>query len=82
MELYFVGGWDKKRHLGHVDSFKECFEMVQKFISDHSYKSYYTRCHLADNVLVIDVGSWSQFFHLEQVKQSEWNEYSKIVPST
>lgn len=40
------------------------FAAMSKFLSDHNYKSYYTRTWEKGNELWMDVGSWSEFFVL------------------
>lgn len=39
----------------------EAFKVMQKFLTDHNYKSYYTRVWTEGNELWMDVGSWSEF---------------------
>jgi hypothetical protein len=36
--------------------------VIQHFLDDHNYKSYYTRSWEVDRVKWYDVGSWTEFF--------------------
>ena len=53
-----------KREIGQGTSFKECNLIINNFLKDHNYESYYWRYAYHDTHIWIDVGSWSQFFEL------------------
>lgn len=65
MVLRFENSIGVIRDIAEVSSKEDAFAEIQKFLSDHNYKSYYTR-HWNENPYhtIYDVGSWSEFFHL------------------
>ena len=55
---------------------RECKKLVKKinkFLDDHNYKSYYMQVCEDNGRLMIDVGSWSEFFYLEGMNFEEWS---------
>ena len=53
---------EKSRIIGGADTIKECHQIIMKFLDDHDYKSYYQRMWVEGGKVVVDVGSWSEFF--------------------
>ena len=51
---------------------EEVVKEINKFLDDHNYKSYYTQVCEDNGRLMIDVGSWSEFFYLEGMNFEEW----------
>ena len=56
----------KSRIIGEADTIKECHQIIMKFLDDHNYKSYYQRIGIENNKVIIDVGSWSEFFWISR----------------
>lgn len=50
--------------LGENVNREGAFKIMNKFLDDHNYKSYYIRSWQKGNKLWFDVGSWSEFFVL------------------
>lgn len=68
MILRFVNNNNKTRTrvIAKVNSEKEAYEEISKFLQEHNYTSYYTRTwYPKENIKRHDVGSWSEFFDLE-----------------
>lgn len=67
MKVYFVGGWDKERLLAEVNTTEEAMKVMNDFMKEHNFKSYYTRVYKKENSARTryDVGSWTQFFETE-----------------
>lgn len=65
----------EEREIGIADTEREAFKIVHMFLQEHNYKSYYTRCWIDENNsnrTIVDVGSWSEFFILDNDnKESE-----------
>ena len=57
---------DESRVIGDADTVKECYQIIMKFLDDHNYKSYYQRMWVEDGKVVVDVGSWSEFFWISR----------------
>ena len=67
MILKFVNTYNSSRTrvIAQVKTEQEAFKEINKFLEEHNYKSYYTRVWCEDNIKKYDVGSYTEFFHLE-----------------
>lgn len=56
------------RVIGETKDYKECSEIISKFLEDHNYKSHYWRHWISEDKkkIITDVGSWSQFFYISR----------------
>ena len=61
---------EKSRIIGNAETIKECHQIIMKFLNDHNYKSYYQRMWVEDGKVVVDVGSWSEFFWISRADGS------------
>ena len=70
---------DKSRVIGEADTVKECHQIIMKFLEDRNYKSYYQRMWVENKKVIIDVGSWSEFFWISHSDGSsmEFEEINK-----
>lgn len=64
-KVYFGNSVDKKREIGEASNRQEAWKIINKFLDDHNYKSYYVRVWKRENFYILDVGSWSEFFYVE-----------------
>ena len=78
MILKFVNTCDSSRTrvIAKVKTEQEAFKEIHKFLEEHNYKSYYTRIWYEDNIKKYDVGSYSEFFHLEL---EDGEQFEKIM---
>ena len=53
------------RVIAKVKTEQEASMKIKEFLDEHHYKSYYTRVWYEDNIKKHDVGSHTEFFHLE-----------------
>ena len=54
-----------RREIGRAAQREEAFKIINSFLDDHNYKSYYFRSwNTKDNEEKIDAGSWSEFFYI------------------
>jgi ribulose bisphosphate carboxylase small subunit len=63
----FENAFGKVRTINKVSTREDAFKAINKFLSDHNYKSYYTRIWFADDNKkkeIVDVGSHCEFFHI------------------
>ena len=67
MKLYFTKSSGDERIIGEPSDIAEATLMINDFLKEHNYKSYYTRNFISETTgrLVFDVGSWSEFFELD-----------------
>lgn len=69
-ELYFQDHTGRKRFIGLAGSLEDAFREVTNFLRKRNYESYYSRYWIKENGdIVIDVGSHSEFFIIEDGKE-------------
>ena len=56
----------RSRIIGTSDTFSECIDIMFQFMKERSFKSYYQRYHIIDDVLIIDVGSHTEHFEISR----------------
>ena len=66
MKVYFLDSYNNKRELAEVQTKQEVWSVINNFLEERNYKSYYTRMWYEDNVTWIDVGSHSEFFLVDE----------------
>lgn len=73
MKLIFQNSRGEERVIAEPQDKKEAVKEINKFLDDHNYKSYYMNvCEDDNGRLRIDVGSWSEFFYIENMSLEEW----------
>lgn len=76
MILYFQNSKGIEREIGQPTTYAESLILIEKFITDHKFKSYYTIVHKeydtayqkvdkTKNRYIFDVGSHTEFFILD-----------------
>lgn len=73
MKVYFENSEGKRRVIGEdANTPQEVLKIIQKFLDEHNYKSYYIRTWCEDGWTWFDVGSHTEFFLCdEEVRFSE-----------
>ena len=74
MKLYFHNSRGVERLIAEPSNREEVVKEINKFLDEHNYKSYYTQVCEANGRLMIDVGSWSEFFYLEGMSFENWEK--------
>jgi len=64
MKLVFEDSYGQKRVLGSYDTRNDCLMAIHAFLEEHNFKSYYTRSWREGNDETLDVGSYTEFFHI------------------
>ena len=72
MKLFFQNSRHRERLIAEPNNKEEVTNAINKFLNDHNFKSYYTRVWEEEGRLKFDVGSWSEFFFLEDMSFDEW----------
>ena len=72
LKLYFKNSQGKERLIAECETTKDVSREIHKFLDDHNYKSYYSRSWGDEEKVMIDVGSYSEFFILRDVSHSEY----------
>ena len=75
MKLYFKHSDGSTTLLSEYDSFKESFAAIKQFLTNHDFKSYYTRVSGSDDEIWIDVGSHTEFFI---IKGASFDDYKNM----
>ena len=74
MKIYLLKG-NQKTFLTQKDTYKECCEFIQQKLKEYHAVSYYSRLQMIeDDAVMIDFGSWSDFFIIKGIT---WEEVLK-----
>ena len=57
---------EKSRVIGKADTIKDCHQIIMNFLDYYNYKSRYQRMWLEYGKIIIDFGSWSEFFWISR----------------
>lgn len=66
MRVTFEDSYCNEKELGVVDTIEEANKLINDFLHDHNYRSYYWRI-MRDEIehrTMIDVGSHTEFFYI------------------
>ena len=68
LNVMFENSKSQKRIIGTAETNDEAFKVINDFLTDHNYKSYYARTWKKDDkTTVVDVGSWSERFIIQEI---------------
>ena len=68
LNVMFENSKGQKRIIGTAETNDEVFKVINDFLIDHNYKSYYTRTWKKDDkTTVVDVGSHTEFFYIQEL---------------
>ena len=68
LNVIFENSKSQKRIIGTAETNDEAFKVINDFLTDHNYKTYYKRTWKTDNkTTVVDVGSHTEFFYIQEV---------------
>ena len=68
LNVVFENSKGQKRIIGTVENEESAFKVINDFLDDHNYKSYYARTWKKDDkTTVVDVGSWSERFIIQEI---------------
>ena len=66
MKLYFENSNGQRRIIAEPKTEEDAFEFIHAFCEERSFRIYYTRTWRDnDGLKVYDVGSWDEFFLLD-----------------
>ncbi len=67
LNVIFENSEGKKRIIGAAGTESGAFKLINNFLAEHNYKSYYKRTwKIDDNTMAVDVGSWSERFYIQE----------------
>ena len=61
--IYFENSYGTRREIGQAETMYNVYEIVDKFLEDHKYVSYYKRLNNLGSEYQLDVGSHNEFFY-------------------
>ena len=61
--VYFENSRGIRREIGQAKTIYDVYKIVNKFLEDHEYVSYYKRLNNLGSEYQLDVGSHSEFFY-------------------
>ena len=64
MIVKFENSQGIQREIGTAENLESAFKIIDKFLDDHNFKSYYTRLSAYENHYWVDVGSHTEFFYI------------------
>ena len=68
LNVMFENSKGHSRIIGTVENEESAFKVINDFLDDHKYKSYYQRTWKKDDkTTVVDVGSHTEFFYIQEV---------------
>ena len=68
LNVMFENSKGQSRTIGTVENEESAFKVINDFLTDKNYKSYYARTWKKDGkTTVIDVGSHTEFFYIQEV---------------
>lgn len=60
----FENSYGETREIGHANTSIEVLEVINKFLEDRNFKSYYIRMWDRDDKTVMDFGSHTEFLYV------------------
>lgn len=76
MKLEFYGE-NGRRTIGKPKTVEKAWDIINKFLADHNFKSYYSRINFFEDMWEIDVGSWTEKFILSELNEDA-QKYKQI----
>lgn len=69
LEVKFRNSRDELRTIGKANTREEAFKVIDKFLEEHNFISYYKRTWKpTENETIVDVGSHTEFFHIVAIE--------------
>ena len=68
LNIIFKNSEGKKRIIGTVGTESGAFKLINNFLVEHNYKSYYKRTwKIDDKTTAVDVSSWTERFYIQEI---------------
>lgn len=65
-KVIFENSRKREREIGTAVDTVGAYKIIDKFLDEHNYKSYYKNVYGVNGRTKVDVGSWSEFFYIEE----------------
>ena len=74
MNVYFRDSYNRNKLLKSNVSKEDVWGIIQEFLDDHHFKSYYTRAWYEDGYTWYDVGSHTEYFLVDENLMGEYED--------
>lgn len=64
--VIFQNSRKQEREIGTAVDINSAYCVIDKFLDEHNYISYYKRVWEENGRIKVDAGSWSEFFYVEE----------------
>ena len=68
-KVIFKNSKGQEREIGTDVDMNGAYKIIDKFLDDHNFKSYYKRVWEENGRTKVDVGSWSEFFYIVECEE-------------
>ena len=65
-KVIFENSRKQEREIGTAADMNGAYKIINKFLDEYNFKSYYKRVWEENGRTKVDVGSWSEFFYVEE----------------
>lgn len=65
-KVIFQNSRKQEREIGTAADMNGAYDVIDKFLDEHNFKSYYKRVWEENGRTKVDVGSWSEFMYIEE----------------
>ena len=73
-KVIFENSRKQEREIGTADDMEGAYKVIDKFLDEHNYKSYYKRAWEENGRIKVDVGSWYEFMYIEKYEKCDESE--------
>ena len=65
-KVIFQNSRQEEREIGTAADMNGAYDVIDKFLDEHNFEIYYRRAWKENCRTKVDVGSWSEFFYVEE----------------
>ena len=65
-KVIFQNSRNEEREIGTAVDMNDAYDIIDKFLDEHNFEIYYRRVWKENGRTKVDVGSWSEFFYVEE----------------
>lgn len=65
-KVIFQNSRNEEREIGTAVDMNDAYDIIDKFLDEHNFEIYYRRVWKENGRIKVDVGSWSEFFYVEE----------------
>lgn len=65
-KVIFQNSRQEEREIGTAADMNGAYDVIDKFLDEHNFEIYYRRVWKENGRTKVDVGSWSEFFYIDE----------------